>query len=82
MFKFFRNLGCLALIILVIFLFVAVIFGGSKIREIGDKTTGVVKKTFHYAADKADNIHKSIFKKFEEMSKPFKSNEKKDINNK
>lgn len=82
MFKFIRNLGCLTIIIFIIFLFIALIFGGSKIRQIGDKTTGIVKKAFHYAADKADYIHQSFFKKFEEMSKPFKSDEKKDINNK
>ncbi|MCX7770977.1 MAG: hypothetical protein N2202_07845 [Proteobacteria bacterium] len=77
--KFIRNLGCFIIIIFVIFLFTALIFGGGKIREIGDKTTGIVKKAFHYAADKADYIQKSVFKKFEEMSKPFKSDEKKDI---
>lgn len=82
MFKFIRNLGCLTIIIFTVFLFIALIFGGGKIRQIGDKTTGFVKKAFHYAADKADDIHKSVFKKFEEMSKPFKSDEKKDINNK
>lgn len=82
MFKFIRNLGCLTIIILIVFLITALIFGGEKIRQIGDKTTGFVKKTFHYAADKADDIHKSFLKKFDELSKPFKSDEKKDINNK
>lgn len=82
MFKFIRNLGCLAIIIFTVFLFIALIFGGGKIRQIGDKTTGFVKKAFHYVADRADDIHKSVLKKFEEMSNPFKSREKKDINNK
>lgn len=82
MFKLIRNLGCLAVIIFTVFLFIALIFGGEKIRQIGDKTTGFVKKAFHYAAEKADNIHKSVLKKIEEMSNPFKHREKKDINNK
>lgn len=82
MLKFIRNLGCLTIIIFIIFLSIALIFGGGKIRQIGDKTTGIIKKVFHYAADKTDDIHKSVFKKLDEMSKPFKSDEKKDINNK
>lgn len=82
MFKFIRNLGCLTIILFVVFIIAAVIFGGSKIRQIGDKTTGIVKKGFHYAADKADEIHRGFFKKFEEMSKPFRSDEKRDIEDK
>ncbi len=82
MFKFIRNLGCLTIILLIVFLIVSLFFGGSKIREIGDRTTGIVKKTFHYAAKKADEIHDAVKEKFEEMSKPFKSDEKRDIKDK
>lgn len=86
MFKFIRNIGCLSIIVLTIFFVVALLFGGDKIRQIGDKTTEVVKKVFHYAAQKADSIHNSIhkstLKKIDEMAKPFKSNEKRDIDNK
>lgn len=82
MLKFIRNIGCLSIILIVVFLIVALLFGGSKIRDIGDKTTGIAKKAFHYLADKADEIHKAFIKKFEELSKPFKSNEKRDLNNK
>ncbi|MDI1472904.1 MAG: hypothetical protein QMD43_07535 [Thermodesulfovibrio sp.] len=82
MFKFIRNIGCLSIIVLTIFFVVALLFGGEKIRQIGDKTTGVVKKVFHYAAQKADSIHKSTLKKIDEMAKPFKSDEKRDIDNK
>lgn len=83
MFKLLKNIGCLSIIILVIFLIVALISGGGKIREIGDKTTGVVKKVFHYAADKADHIHQSLLKKIEEYGKPFKHEpEKTDTNKK
>ncbi len=81
MFKFIRNIGCFCIIILTVFFVIALFFGGGKIRQIGDKTTGIIKKTFYYAADRADNIHKSVLKKFDEMGKPFK-NEKTDIDSK
>ncbi len=80
MFKFIRNLGCLSIILFIVFLIVSLLFGGGKIREIGDKTTGVVKKAIHYVAEKADSIHNYVLKKFEEMSKPFKKDEKRDTN--
>lgn len=80
MFKFIRNIGCLSIIVFIIFFVVALFFGGGKIRQLGDKTTGVVKKAFHYAADKADSIHQSVLKKIDEFGKPFR--EKRDINNK
>ena len=82
MFKFIRNIGCLSIIILVVFLFVAVLFGGEKIRDIGDKTTGIIKKAMYYAADKADSIHKEVLKKIDELGKPFKKNVEKNTDNK
>lgn len=81
MFKFIRNIGCLCVIIFVVFFVFALLFGGGKIRQVGDKTTGIVKKAFYYAADRADEIHKLLFKKVEEMGKPLKD-EKRDINSK
>ncbi|MEJ5226461.1 hypothetical protein [Thermodesulfovibrio sp.] len=82
MFKFIRNIGCLSIILLIIFLIVSLIFGGEKIRDIGDKTTGITKKAFHYLADKADRIHKAVMEKFDELSKPFRGHEKRDTNGK
>lgn len=79
MFKFIRNIGCLSIIVFIIFLFIAVLFGGEKIRNLGDKTTGIVKKGFHYAADKADEIHQSMLRKIDELGKPFRE---RDIDNK
>jgi len=81
MFKFIRNLGCLTIIVFIIFLIVSLLFGGDKIRQIGDKTTGVFKKAFHYVADKADDIHKSVLKKINELGRPFRDDER-DIDNK
>lgn len=81
MFKFIRNTGCLCGIIFTVFLIVAVLSGGVKIRQIGDKTTGIIKKAFYYVADKADSIHSSVLKKIDEMSKPFKD-EKRDTDSK
>lgn len=72
MFRFIRNIGCLSIIVFIVFLIVAVFFGGEKIRQIGDKTTGIVKKGFHYTADKADGIHQYIMKKINELGKPFR----------
>lgn len=79
--RFIRNIGCLSVIIFIVFFIFAVLFGGGKIRQIGDKTTGIVKKAFYYAADRADSIHKSVLKKIDEMGKPFKD-EKRDIDSK
>lgn len=79
MFKFIRNIGCLSIIVFIIFLFIAVLFGGEKIRNLGDKTTGIVKKGFHYAADKADEIHQSTLRKIDELGKIFRE---RDIDNK
>ncbi|HOA83432.1 MAG TPA: hypothetical protein PKN66_05630 [Thermodesulfovibrio thiophilus] len=81
MFRFIRNIGCLCIIVVIVFFIIALLSGGGKIRSIGDKTTGFVKKTFHYAADKADNIHKSVLKKIDDYGKPFR-NEKRDPDNK
>lgn len=81
MFKFIRNTGCLCVILFTVFFTVAVIFGGGKIRQIGDKTTGIIKKAFYYAADRADSIHKSVLKKIDEMGKPFRD-EKRDTGSK
>jgi Sec-independent protein translocase protein TatA len=81
MFKFIRNLGCLTIIAFIVFLIVALLFGGDKIRQIGDKTTGVFKKSFHYVADKADDIHKSVLKKIDKLGRPFRDDER-DIDNK
>lgn len=78
MFRFIRNIGCLSIILLTVFLFIAVFFGGEKIRNIGDKTTGIVKKGFHHAADKADDIHRYIMEQINKFGKPFRE---RDINN-
>lgn len=80
MLKFIRNVGCLTIIVFLVFLIIALLFGGDKIRQIGDKTSGVFKKAFHYAADKADNIHESTLKKINELGKPFRDG-KRDIDN-
>lgn len=81
MFKFIRNVGCLSIIVFIIFIIVALFSGGEKIRHAGDKTTGIVKKGFHYAADKADRIHQFILKKIDDFGKPFRD-EKRDTDNK
>ncbi|MGC8796436.1 MAG: hypothetical protein ACP5KH_01665 [Thermodesulfovibrio sp.] len=78
MFRLIRNIGCLSIIVFIIFLIVAVFFGGEKIRQLGDKTTGIVKKGFHYAADKADRIHQDIMKKINELGKPFRERDTED----
>lgn len=82
MFKFLRNLGCFTIIVLFVFLVVSIIYGGKQIREIGDKTTGILKKGFHYAAEKADNINKSFHDYFQKLSKPLRTDEKRDIDHK
>lgn len=82
MFKFIKTIGCLSIIVLTVFFVVALFFGGGKIKEIGDKTTGIIKKAFHYVADKADSIHQWFLKKIEEFGKPLLPDEKRDINNK
>lgn len=82
MFKFLRNLGCLTVVFLLIFLVISIIYGGSKIREIGDKTSGMLKKGFHYAAQRADSIHKSFHEYFQKISKSLRADEKKDSYNK
>ncbi|MCS7214910.1 MAG: hypothetical protein RMI30_04485 [Thermodesulfovibrio sp.] len=81
MFKFIRNIGCLSIIVFIIFLIVALFYGGDKIRQVGDRTTGVVKKAFHYAAEKADSIHKFVIRQIDELGKPFR-HEKRDSHNK
>ena len=81
MFKFIRNIGCLSIIIFIVFFVIALFWGGEKIRQLGDKTTGIVKKVFHYTADKADGIHQFIQQKIDEFGKPFRD-EKRDTNNK
>lgn len=82
MWKLIRNIGCLTIIILGVFLVFSIIMGGGKIRELGDKTTGIIKRGFHYAADRADEIQKSFNKYFETLSKPIKSDEKRDSGHK
>lgn len=82
MFNFLRNVGCLAIIFLFVFIVVSLIYGGKQIREIGDKTSGIIKKGFNYAAEKADNINKSFHDYFEKLSKPLRTDERKDIDNK
>jgi Sec-independent protein translocase protein TatA len=82
LFKFIKTVGCLIVVIFIVFLIVALIFGGSKIKEIGDKLTGFVKEAFRYAEDKAEEIHKFVVKKIEDFLKPFKPDEKRDLKNK
>ncbi|MCS7164157.1 MAG: hypothetical protein NZ845_04055 [Thermodesulfovibrio sp.] len=81
MFKLIRNIGCLSIVLFIIFLILALFYGGEKIRQVGDKTTGFVKKSFQYAADKADSIHQFVKKKIDEFGKPFR-HEKRDTYNK
>lgn len=81
MFKLIRNIGCLSIIIFIVFFVIALFWGGEKIRQVGDKTTEVAKKVFHYTADKADDIYQFIKKKIDEFEKLFRD-EKRDTNNK
>lgn len=82
MFKFIKTVGCLTIIVFVAFIFTAVFFGGGKIKQLGDKTTGIVKKVFYKASEEADKIHNEVKKEINKIGKPFKDEGTKDINNK
>jgi len=51
-----RNMGCLGLILVIIFLIMAAFSGGDQFREWAEKAPMVVKKYFIKAAETADDI--------------------------
>ncbi|MDX9714715.1 MAG: hypothetical protein RBT37_04715 [Dissulfurispiraceae bacterium] len=56
MFKFLRRLGCLTVIIIFIFLFIAFTSGGDNLRWAGNKVGGVLQNVINSLADKADEL--------------------------
>ncbi|MCE5313363.1 MAG: hypothetical protein LLF86_09460 [Nitrospiraceae bacterium] len=56
MFKFLRRLGCLTVIAVIFFLFIAFTSGGDKLRWAGEKVGGVLQDVINSLADKADDL--------------------------
>ncbi|MEN2985169.1 MAG: hypothetical protein ABDH16_00660 [Thermodesulfovibrionaceae bacterium] len=81
MFKLIKALGCLSIIVFIAFTIIAVLFGGNKIKDLGDKTTGIIKKAFYKASEEADKIHKEVKKRIDKIERSLKNERKKDINN-
>lgn len=58
-----RNLGCLGLIVVIVFILMAAYSGGEQFREWGAKVpVATAKKYFEQVAQKADSIKKDIDK--------------------
>jgi hypothetical protein len=56
MFKLLTRLGCLSVIVLIAFFFLALWGGGDYFRKVGELTGGMIQKGAEVLAEKADQI--------------------------